>query len=161
MEFEQFAHAHAGHLLRLSLALCGDRGRAEDATQEALERVYVRWNQLDDPLPYARTVVLNATRDTWRRFARREHLGHEAAEDRRTREDGADSRADRDALLAALRTLPYGQRAVLVLRFWEDLSEVNTAMALGVSTGTVKSQTSRGLKALRAHPHLQGAFHDV
>ena len=121
----------------------------------------MRWNRLDDPLPYARTVVLNATRDTWRRFGRREHLGHEASEDRRTREDGANSRAERDALLTALRGLPHGQRAVLVLRFWEDLSEVDTARALGVSTGTVKSQVSRGLKALRAHPHLQGASRDV
>ena len=75
--------------------------------------------------------------------------------------DGSTTRADRQALIAALQSLPHGQRAVLVLRFWEDLSEAQTAAALGVSVGTVKSQTSRGLRALRAHSDLQGAFHDV
>jgi RNA polymerase sigma-70 factor (sigma-E family) len=147
--FEQFALAHASHLQRLSYALCGDHAQAEDATQEALERVYLRWGRLDDPLPYARKVVLNATRDTWRRFGRRERLGHEAVNDFRAVSDPSEITVERDALLRALRTLPYGQRAVLVLRFWEDLAETETAAALGISVGTVKSQTSRGLRRLR------------
>ena len=58
--------------MRLSFALCGDRGRAEDATQEALTRVYLRWSRLGDPLPYARRAVVNATRDSWRHHSRRQ-----------------------------------------------------------------------------------------
>jgi DNA-directed RNA polymerase specialized sigma24 family protein len=65
MAFEEFVQVHGDGLVRLSFALCGDRGRAEDATQEALARVYLRWPRLADPLPYARRAVVNATRDSW------------------------------------------------------------------------------------------------
>lgn len=147
MTFEEFVAGHGPHLLRLSFALCGDRQRAEDCVQEALEKVYVRWKRLDDPAPYARQVVLNATRDTWRRFGRRER--HVDRVPDAPVADASGQVDDRDALLRALDTLPHGQRAVLLLRFWEDLSEADTARALDCSVGTVKSQTHRGLRRLR------------
>src|SRR5579875_795234 len=78
--FEEFAQQHGDSLVRLSFALCGDRGKAEDATQEALTRVYLRWGRLRDPLPYARRAVVNATRDQWRHLSRREQRERSAFE---------------------------------------------------------------------------------
>jgi RNA polymerase sigma-70 factor (sigma-E family) len=148
--FEEFVQVHGDALVRLSFALCGDRGKAEDATQEALTRVYLRWSRLADPLPYARRAVVNATRDSWRqrsRQASREQVVAGYAPEVPVAID--DMIADRDRLAKALLRLPYGQRAVIVLRFWHQLSEQETADALGNSAGTVKSQASRALGRLR------------
>ena len=151
MTFEEFARAEGSGLLRLSYALCGDRGRAEDACQEALARLYVRWRSVEDPLPYARRMVVNATRDGWRRTGRRETVGLPAIHEPTTSTaDPISAYDDRVELLQALRGLPHGQRAVLALRYWHQLSEVETAKTLGVSVGTVKSQAHRGLNRLRA-----------
>ena len=148
--FEEFARVNGDSLVRLSFALCGDRGKAEDATQEALTGVYLRWGRLDDPLPYARRAVVNATNDQWRRLSRRERKERTAAavspESPTLLDEGG---ADRDRLVRALQRLPYGQRAVVVLRYWHQLSEQETAAALGNSAGTIKSQTSRALARLR------------
>lgn len=148
--FEEFVLGHGDALVRLSFALCGDRGKAEDATQEALTRVYLRWSRLADPLPYARRSVVNATRDSWRHRSRQEQreqvVAGYAAESPVAIDDLV---ADRDRLTRALLRLPYGQRAVVVLRFWHQLSEQETADALGNSIGTVKSQASRALGKLR------------
>lgn len=148
--FEEFVQVHGDALVRLSFALCGDRGKAEDATQEALTRVYLRWSRLADPLPYARRSVVNATRDSWRHRSRQEQreqvVAGYAAESPVAIDDLV---ADRDRLTRALLRLPYGQRAVVVLRFWHQLSEQETADALGNSIGTVKSQASRALGKLR------------
>ncbi|HWG14218.1 MAG TPA: sigma-70 family RNA polymerase sigma factor [Streptosporangiaceae bacterium] len=128
-----------------------DRGKAEDATQDALTRVYLRWGRLREPLPYARRCVVNATRDQWRHLSRREERERSAAgEPIQLPALLDDTIADRDRLVRALRRLPYGQRAVIVLRYWHQLSEQETAYALGNSVGTVKSQTSRALARLRA-----------
>jgi RNA polymerase sigma-70 factor (sigma-E family) len=148
--FEEFVQVHGDALVRLSFALCGDRGRAEDAAQEALTRVYLRWSRLEDPLPYARRSVVNATRDSWRRRSRQEQRERAVAglpPDTSARID--EMIADRDRLAKALQRLPYGQRAVIVLRYWHQLSEQETADALGNSVGTVKSQASRALSRLR------------
>ena len=148
--FEEFVQAHGDALVRLSFALCGDRGKAEDAAQEALTRVYLRWSRLEDPLPYARRAVVNATRDSWRRRSRQEQRERAVAglpPDMPVRVD--EMIADRDRLARALLRLPYGQRAVIVLRYWHQLSEQETADALGNSVGTVKSQASRALGRLR------------
>lgn len=148
--FEEFVHVHGDALVRLSFALCGDRGRAEDAAQEALTRVYLRWSRLDDPLPYARRSVVNATRDSWRHRSRQEQRERAAAGQPPQMPVRIDEMiADRDRLTKALAHLPYGQRAVIVLRFWHQLSEQETADALGNSVGTVKSQASRALGRLR------------
>ncbi|HEY2238523.1 MAG TPA: SigE family RNA polymerase sigma factor [Streptosporangiaceae bacterium] len=149
--FEEFAQQHGDALVRLSFALCGDRGKAEDATQEALTRVYLRWGRLREPLPYARRCVVNATRDQWRHLSRREERERIAAgEPIELPVLFDETLAERDRLVRALRRLPYGQRAVIVLRFWHQLSERETAYALGNSVGTVKSQTSKALARLRA-----------
>jgi RNA polymerase sigma-70 factor (sigma-E family) len=148
--FEEFARVNGDSLVRLSFALCGDRGKAEDATQEALTGVYLRWGRLDDPLPYARRAVVNATNDQWRRLGRRERKERAAAA--APPESPAlldDVVADRDRLVRALLCLSYGQRAVIVLRYWHQLSEQETAAVLGNSAGTIKSQTSRALARLR------------
>ena len=148
--FEEFVQAHGDALVRLSFALCGDRGKAEDAAQEALTRVYLRWSRLDDPLPYARRSVVNATRDSWRSRSRqqqREQVVAGYAADLPVALD--DLVADRDRLIRALLRLPYGQRAVIVLRYWLQLPEQETADVLGISAGTVKSQASRALGRLR------------
>jgi DNA-directed RNA polymerase specialized sigma24 family protein len=70
--FEDFVQVNGDTPVRLSFLLCGDHGQAEDAVQEALTRVYLRWGRLDDPLPYARRSVVNQTRDQWRNVSRRE-----------------------------------------------------------------------------------------
>ena len=149
MAFEEFVQDHGDALVRLSFALCGDRGKAEDATQEALTRVYLRWSRLEDPLPYARRAVVNATRDSWR------HRAAAAARAGGRRVRGGRARRGRRSCRGpgphnqGLAALPYGQRAVIVLRYWHQLSEQETAEALGNSVGTVKSQANRGLGKLR------------
>jgi RNA polymerase sigma-70 factor (sigma-E family) len=151
--FDEFVRAHGDSLVRLSYLLCGDRGKAEDAVQDALTRIYLRWPRLDDPLPYARRAVVNATRDHWRNHSRwlqreRSATAIAAAIPPAPLDEAV---ADRDRLIRALQQLPHGQRAVIVLRFWHQLSEQETAQALGNSAGTVKSQTSRALARLRVH----------
>ncbi|HUZ25171.1 MAG TPA: SigE family RNA polymerase sigma factor [Streptosporangiaceae bacterium] len=148
--FEDFARVHGDSLVRLSFVLSGDRGKAEDAAQEALTGVYLRWGRLDDPLSYARRSVVNATKDQWRHLGRRDRLERTAAwQPQESPPLLDDVVADRDRLIQALRRLSYGQRAVIVLRYWLQLSEQETARALGNSAGTVKSQASRALARLR------------
>jgi len=147
VDFECFVRSAAPSLIALAYVLCSDRGRAQDASQIAFERVYQSWGRLDDPWAYARRVTVNATRDGWRRFGRRVHVGldDETAGALYEPQHAVDGR---DEMVRALRMLPRGQRAVLHLRFWQDLTEAQTAQALGISVGTVKSQSSRALKRL-------------
>jgi RNA polymerase sigma-70 factor (sigma-E family) len=148
--YEEFVRAHGDSLIRLSYVLCGDRGKAEDAAQEALTRVYLRWGRIEEPLSYARRSVINATNDQWRRSGRREQRERHAAQEPPAAPALLDDAvADRDRLVTALRRLPYGQRAVIVLRYWHQLSEPETARVLGNSVGTVKSQAARALERLR------------
>lgn len=146
-EFEQFVRERSDRLLRVAHLLTGDPGHAEDIVQTALERVARRWRAARrDPYPYARRTVANLAKDRWRERSRRPvevPLTHERPV------TATDVVADRDELLWAVRQLPPRQRAVLVLRFFEDLSVADTAAALGCTTGTVKSQTSRALATLR------------
>jgi RNA polymerase sigma-70 factor (sigma-E family) len=149
--FEEFAAAHSAGLINLALMVSGDRGRAEDAAQEALVRVYQRWSRLDDPLAYARRTVVNATRDDWRRAERATRAYDDAG--RLANLDKADdaeaSVLERDALMAALNALPHRQRAVVVLRYLSELTEAETAAVLEISVGTVKRQTFDALARLR------------
>jgi RNA polymerase sigma-70 factor (sigma-E family) len=145
--FDAFVRAHGTTLVRLAGALTGDPGFSEEAVQSALERVFVRWHRLDEPLAYARQVVVNLCRDRGRGAAARERVGLPAAD--MPAPDAIATHDDRDQLVRAVRALPYRQRAVVVLRFWHDLTEQQAAAALGVRTGTVKSQTSRALQRLR------------
>ena len=145
--FDQFVGASSDRLLRTAYLLCGDRGHAEDLVQTALLRTARRWRTArQQPEAYARRVVVNLAKDRWRLLGRRPAESPIEADVPIPVHDGL---ADRDELLRATRLLPPGERAVLVLRYFDDLSVEETAATLGCSTGTVKSQTARALARLR------------
>lgn len=150
--FESFVHARAQALARYAYLLVYDAQLAEDLVQHAMAEVANRWPRLREGSPeaYARKVILN---DAAGRARRRKIVREETTD--RVPDDAwiADPTADLDqqlALNAVLAGLPAKQRAVLVLRFYEDLSEVETAAQLGIAVGTVKSQTHHALSKLRA-----------
>jgi RNA polymerase sigma-70 factor (sigma-E family) len=148
--FEEFVSSGSDRLLGFALLLTGDRGHAEDLLQDVLERMYVRWGRIDDPHAYARTALARKVTDRWRARARRpREVGFEPHHDEAVA-DGAADRAERSRVVEALRRLPPRQRAVIVLRYFEDWSEEQIADQLDVSRGTVKSQASKGLASLRA-----------
>jgi RNA polymerase sigma-70 factor (sigma-E family) len=150
--FSEFAAASRSRLRGTAYLLCGDWDRASDHVQEGLIRVYVAWPRLvrkGGELAYARKAVVSAFLDASRKRSSTERPDAEPA-DRATDEDLAAHVADRAALMAALARLPGRQRACVVLRYFEELDVRETAAALGCSEGTVKSQTSRALTALRA-----------
>lgn len=150
--FEAFVAARSRHLLHTAHLLTGDRHRAEDLLQTALTRAYLRWDRIDEPEGYVRRSLVNAHTDWWRRKPWREQVSSELPET--PVQDGTAAYEERDAVLAALATLTGRQRAVVVLRYYEGLSEAEIAAALGCSTGTVKSAASRAMTKLRAHPGL-------
>ncbi|WP_328294050.1 SigE family RNA polymerase sigma factor [Kineococcus sp. NBC_00420] len=160
-DFEDWASTHVDHLLRTALFLTGDHHSAEDLLQDTLERTYLHWRRVQEPAAYARTVMARAVTDRWRRLGRRprevtldavldavgsDQHGHRSSS---TGEDAAVRYADQDEAFTALRQLSPRQRAVLVLRYYEDWTEAQIADALNCSTGTVKTQASRGLARLR------------
>jgi len=147
-EFREFAAARMNHLRGLAYLTCGDWHLAEDAVSTALTKLFLRWTRIDDADSYARVVVIHAAIDEKRRPWRRESAYGEALPDVAGPDPTARS-DERSYLLAALRRLSRGQRAVVVLRFYEGLSIEQVAGILGRSTGTVKSQAARGLAALR------------
>ncbi|MFI6860057.1 SigE family RNA polymerase sigma factor [Streptomyces sp. NPDC050421] len=145
--FDEFARSRQAQLRRAAYLLCGDWHLAEDLTQTALAKLYAVWRKvrMDSPDSYARKVLFRTFVDETRRRRWWERPSARQC-------DLAAPAHDPDlrlVLLAALRQVPARSRAVLVLRFWEDQSVEETAAALGCSTGTVKSQTSRGLATLR------------
>jgi RNA polymerase sigma-70 factor (sigma-E family) len=144
--FDELYGRHATPALRLAVLLVGDRARAEDLVAEAFARVLPRWRKGEvlDFGPYLRTAVVNEFRSRLRREARAPELGPVVEV-----EDLSELVADRAALADALRRLPDRQRAAIVLRYFEDLPERDTAELLGCSVGTVKSSVSRGLARLR------------
>lgn len=151
--FEEFVDAAADRLFAMAMLLTGrNRAEAEDLLQVVLERAYRRWRricQTGDPEPYVRKMLVNASVDLWRRLRRRPEQPLRPGTDRLAASDQAAEIADRDLLLRALAKLPAGQRAVLVLRYFSDLSEAQTAATLGCTVGSVKSQAARGLAKLR------------
>lgn len=155
-EFIRFAAARRTRLFRTAFLLCGDRHAAEDLLQQTLERSYVAWHRVsraDEPDAYVRRIMINEHARRFRRTVR-EALVTEVPE---PRPSGAAEWAEtRSALMTALAALPPRQRQAVVLRYWEDLSETQTAAAMGCSVGTVKSQASRGIARLRLAPSLGG-----
>lgn len=146
--FDAFVAVSSDRLVRTAYLLCGDRGHAEDMVQVALMRTARRWRTASEqPEAYARRVVVNLAKDRWRSLGRRPA---ELPLEIDPEVPATSALLDRDQLVRAAQTLPDGQRAVLVLRYFDDLSVADTAAALGCSTGTVKSQTSRALENLRA-----------
>jgi RNA polymerase sigma-70 factor (sigma-E family) len=149
-DFSAFALSRWPGLVRLAFGLTGDRWTAEDIAQTALARAYVAWRRVskaDDPDAYLRRILVNASN---RRFRRRRVTEQPGDLPEVALEGPADLVGERAALLAALRQLPPRQRAVIVLRYWDDLTDAQIAAALGCSPGTVRSQLSRALAALRA-----------
>ena len=146
--FTAWAAARQRALVRSAYLLTLDHGRAEDLVQEALVKVGARWGRLRDQQPeaYARQVIYRDNVSWWRRH-RRERLT-DAPPDRPVAAAG--NRAENRLMLrTALARLTERQRAVLVMRYFDDLSEAETARLLGVSVGTVKSQTHAALRRLR------------
>jgi RNA polymerase sigma-70 factor (sigma-E family) len=158
-DFERFVTDSTSRLLRSAYLMTSDLAEAEDLVQETLWRVARRWPKvraMEHPAAYARRILVNLVIDGAGQRAR--HAGELAASGRPGPSDPADIRAERDLrdvdtqdeLLQVLGTLPARQRAVIVLRYWEDLPETEVAAILGCSAGTVKSTASRGLARLRA-----------
>ena len=149
-EFTAYVAARARLLRRSAYLLCGDWHRAEDLTQSALTKVYLAWPRVrraDNVDGYVRQVLVRTYLDEQRRRWRQEQPTGETLDGLRS--DPATASDQRLDLLRALATLPPRQRAAVVLRCWEDLSITEVARALDCSEGTVKSQTARGLTALR------------
>ena len=150
-EFTEFVAARQTHLRRIAYAVCGDWNRAEDVLQIALTKLYVAWPRLrrdGREEAYVRQIIVRTDIDEHRRPSRRRERpgldGHDA-----------EARADlpveeRSALFDALQSLPVMQRKTVVLRHWLGLSVEETAAELGISTGTVKSHTSRAIATLQA-----------
>lgn len=150
-DFRHFVETHRDALVRTAYLITGDRGHAEDLVQSALEKAHRRWSRVGPmaaPVAYVRRTMVN-TATSWRRRRRVPEVPLLASHSGDAVDPYASS-GDRHQVLVALRRLPPRMRAVLVLRYFEDLSEADTALALGCSVGSVKSQTSRGLARLRA-----------
>jgi RNA polymerase sigma-70 factor (sigma-E family) len=147
--FEAFVAARSDDLMRTAVLLTRDRGHAEDLVQTALVKAYRRWGRIDggDPYPYVRRLLVTSAA-SWRRLRVTQEIVSLPAHDPAGPDD-TDAFAERDRMTEALATLPPRMRAVLVLRYVEDLSEAVTAETLGCSVHTVKSQTVRGLARLR------------
>jgi len=155
-EFGEFLDSRAVVMRRTAYLLCGgDWHRAEDLVQTTLTKIYVAWSRIrrdgDGSVDaYSRKIMVRAAIDESRRaYRRRESVVDELPETGAAMSAPPAGVEDAVDVRRALAQLPAGQRAVVVLRYWEDLSVVETAQALGKSEGTVKSQASKGLAALR------------
>ena len=152
MTFEEFAAQHLPAVLRFAGVLAGNRAAAEDIAQEVLARACARWDSigaLERPEMYVRKMILNEFLTARRRSWRLVMVGSSSEVDNRVTPDHAVAYAERDELLAELAKLPAMQRAVLVLRYYEGLSDSGIASLLGVAPGTVRGYASRALAALR------------
>ena len=161
-DFEAWLAAREPALQRTAHLLTGDVHSAQDLVQNTLARLYLRWEQVrsaDNVDAYARKVLLNEFRTAWRRKLRRVEQIVELVPDRPA-PDTATYDGSREAVWRFVCSLPPKQRAVVVLRFYEQLTEAEIADLMGISVGTVKSQSSRALTALRAalpnHPEITG-----
>jgi RNA polymerase sigma-70 factor (sigma-E family) len=149
--FREFVAARSRALLRTAWLLTGDWAAAQDLVQTALAKTWPAWSRIersDDPEVYVRRVLVTTYATWWRRRWRAE-TPSAVMPDKQTSADPFDEADRRAVVAAALSRLSRGQRAVVVLRYFDDLTEAQTAAALGCSVGTVKSQNARALAALR------------
>ncbi|CAN5195064.1 SigE family RNA polymerase sigma factor [soil metagenome] len=150
-EFTAYLHARQPSLLRTAYLLTGDRHQAEDVLQTSLAKLYLAWEKIrdrDSVDAYVRRIMVNENNSLWRRgWKKREYATDVIPEGSPHQDEYDDGRGA--ALWEVVRTLPPKARAVVVLRYYEQLSEAETADVLGISVGTVKSQCSRAISALR------------
>jgi RNA polymerase sigma-70 factor (sigma-E family) len=154
-EFRDFMRGRWPAMVRLAYGLTGDLGHAEDVAQAAFARAYASWSRvarMGDPDAYVRKIVINENLSRFRKRRVAEDLVGAVPEG--PGQPAADARSESEALLRALRKLGPRQRAVIVARYWMDMSEAETAAALNCSVGTVKSQASRALATLRGSAEL-------
>jgi RNA polymerase sigma-70 factor (sigma-E family) len=158
---EQLVAARGPHLMRAAIALAGSRADGEDLLQAALERLLRNYRRVDsDAEGYLRRTLYNLAADGWRRRGVARHWQPVVAAPE-CRADGTDAVDIRDTLVRLLAQLPPRQRVVVVLRYWEQLSEAETAAFLGCSPGSVKAAASRGMSRLRelaSAPPAEGAY---
>jgi RNA polymerase sigma-70 factor (sigma-E family) len=161
LEFEAWLVAREPALQRTAHLLTGDVHSAQDLVQNTLAKLYLSWDRIQDRGSvdaYARRILVNEQRTAWRRPVRRREQVTDVVPDRPAPYEEYDGH--RDAVWRFVCSLPPKQRAVVVLRFYEQLTEPEIAELMGISLGTVKSQSSRALAALRAqvaaHPELSG-----
>ena len=157
--FASYVRARQPVLLRTARSLTANPSDAEDLLQTALAKTYVAWERIEDHRAldgYVRRALLNTRTSQWRKRKVDEFVCEELPEPEPVpgRDDPAEQQALHDAMWRAIQKLPARQRAMVVLRYYEDLSEVQTAEVLGVSVGTVKSAVSRALGKLREDPEL-------
>ncbi|GHE82726.1 RNA polymerase sigma factor [Streptomyces spiralis] len=157
--FSSYVRARQSVLLRTARSLTANPSDAEDLLQTALAKTYVAWERIEDHRAldgYVRRALLNTRTSQWRKRKVDEFSCDELPEPEPApgAADPAEQQALRDAMWQAIMKLPARQRAMVVLRYYEDLSEVQTAEVLGVSVGTVKSAVSRALGKLREDPEL-------
>jgi RNA polymerase sigma-70 factor (sigma-E family) len=158
--FSEFVAARSGALVRSAWLLTGNRASAEDLVQTALEKSWLRWDRIvrkEAPEAYVRQVMLS-TFLTWNRRRWRREIATEAIPEGEASGDEAGAAEIRLAVAGALRQLPRRQRAVVVLRYFDDLTEAQTATALGCSVGTVKSQAFKAVARLRESSELRSVL---
>ena len=162
--FETFVNESGDALLRTATLLTSDRHAAEDVYQETLHRLFVRWSRVDNPRAFCRRVMHNLVIDLARAMHRRPRelqlLDNHDRNDPRSG-DPASAAELRPTVLAALDTLTAHQRAIVVLRYFEDRSQDEVAQILGISPGTVSRTASRAVAHLRAQPGLVTLFADA
>ena len=153
-EFGEFMRNRASPLHQSAYLLCGDWHLAHDLVQDTLVKAYQHWprvRQADSPEAYVRRILLNEARSRWRRRERSAAVSRFPEGRELAAPDATDEVARRVGLLQALHALPFRQRATIILRYLEGMSERETAAALGCSEGTVKSQSARALGSLRSY----------
>lgn len=150
--FSVFMEQSSASLMRTAWLLTGNRDQASELVQAALVKTYAAWSRVreDQALAYARRVLINQRTDTWR--ATRGETAYPQVPERADLDAGGGAGVEhRDEIVRLLRTLPEQQRKVVILRYYQDLSEQAVADLLGISVGSVKSAASRGLASLRTH----------
>jgi len=150
-DFDQIYRAHRDSLFRLGVLISGDPSRSEDAVADAFVKVLPRWRggTVESPGPYLRKALVNGLIGGHRRRTREDRHANHRWGDGRADQDLEATVSDHAAVRDALLRLPVGQRAVVALRYYADLTEAETAATLGISVGTVKSRASRAIDRLR------------
>lgn len=162
-EFSDWMAARQPALLRTAYLLAGDHHGAEDLVQNTLAKVYLNWHKVRDPKTingYARRILVNEHNSLWRRAWKKRETPSDEAPEWLATHDTYDV-GHGTALWELVATLPRKQRAAVVLRYYEELTEAETAEVLGCSVGNVKSQTSRALSTLREKAPAHGLDRDV